>query len=153
MPSAVPSDDPQKGAAPSSERAHASPQPGSEGAGLEASERLAWTIARAADEAKASDIVLLRVNEVCYLADYFVLGSGSSKTQVRAISDAIQARVASQLAQQPVRLEGESERSWIVQDYGDAIAHILLPQERDFYNIEAFWGHAERIDFVPGVGG
>jgi len=156
MPSPVPSNDPQKAAAPSSERAPASPKTATERAlhqvSLDASEQLAWTIARAADEAKADDIVLLRVNEVCYLADYFILASGNSKTQVRAISDAIQARVASQLSQQPIRREGESDRSWIVQDYGDAIAHVLLPQERDFYNIEAFWGHAERIDFAPSAG-
>ncbi|MCZ0901241.1 RsfS/YbeB/iojap family protein, partial [Microcoleus sp. HI-ES] len=40
-----------------------------------------------------------------------------------------------------------SDASWVVMDYGDAIIHILKPQEREFYNLEAFWGHAERIDF------
>ena len=111
------------------------------------SQRLAWTIAQAASELQAEDIVLLQVTEVSYLADYFILATGNSKTQVRAISDAIQAKVASQTQQHPVRMEGQAERNWILQDYGDAIAHILLPEEREFYNIEAFWGHAERIDF------
>lgn len=111
------------------------------------SQRLAWTIAHAADERKAEDIVLLQVVEVSYLADYFVIATGFSKTQVRAISDSIQEKVTSQMQQHPIRIEGQAERNWILLDYGDVIAHILLPEEREFYNIEAFWGHSERIDF------
>jgi ribosome-associated protein len=47
----------------------------------------------------------------------------------------------------PFRTEGKSEGSWVVLDYGDVIAHIFMPQERDFYALEAFWGHAEKIQF------
>ncbi|MFP4132944.1 MAG: ribosome silencing factor [Halothece sp.] len=112
-----------------------------------AAEKLAWTIAHAADSRKAENIVLLEVVEVSYLADYFVLSSGHSRTQVKAISDAIQDSVQKEFNYAPVRLEGEKERNWILLDYGDVIAHILLPEEREFYDLEAFWGHAKRIDF------
>ena len=112
-----------------------------------AAEKLAWTIAHAADSRKAENIVLLEVVEVSYLADYFVVSSGNSRTQVKAISDAIQESVQKQFNYAPVRIEGEKERNWILLDYGDVIAHILLPEEREFYDLEAFWGHAKRIDF------
>jgi ribosome-associated protein len=112
-----------------------------------AAEKLAWTIAHAADSRKGENIVLLEVVEVSYLADYFVLASGNSRTQVKAISEAIQDSVQQEFNYAPVRIEGEKERNWILLDYGDVITHILLPEEREFYDLEAFWGHAKRIDF------
>jgi ribosome-associated protein len=108
---------------------------------------LALTIARAAEDRKGDNILLLRVSEVCYLADYFVIITGFSNVQVRAISAAIADQVEEEWQRLPLRVEGQSDASWVVMDYGDAIVHILKPQEREFYNLEAFWGHAERINF------
>lgn len=108
---------------------------------------LALEIAEAADDRKAEDIVVLRVSEVSYLADYFVIVTGFSKAQVRAISQSIEHKVETQWQRLPLRTEGKSEGSWVVQDYGEVIVHILLPHEREFYNLEAFWGHAEKIEF------
>ncbi len=118
------------------------------------SQKLALTIAEAAEDRKGGDILILRVGDISYLADYFVLVTGFSKVQVRAISQAIQDQVNEKLKRSPVRMEGQSEGSWILLDYGDAIAHILLPREREYYNLEAFWGHAERIPLpVPSPRG
>ena len=108
--------------------------------------QLVEAIALAADDRKAADIVVLRVSDVSYLSDYFVLATGFSRTQVRAIADAIEEAVGKALDRKPLRTSGQAEGSWILQDYGDAIVHIFLPDERDFYNLEAFWGHAQRID-------
>lgn len=113
----------------------------------ESSRELALTIAQAADDRKAEDIVVLRVGEVSYLADYFVIATGFSKVQVRAISQAIEQKVEMMWQRLPLRTEGKAEGSWVLQDYGEVIVHILLPQEREFYNLEAFWGHAEQIEF------
>ncbi|EGK85307.1 ribosome silencing factor [Microcoleus vaginatus PCC 9802] len=110
---------------------------------------LIMTVAQAADDRKAVDIVLLRVSEVCFLADYFAIITGFSNVQVRAISQAIADQVEEEWQRLPLRTQGLSDASWVVMDYGDAIIHILKPQEREFYNLEAFWGHAERIDFSP----
>lgn len=107
------------------------------------------TVAQAAEDRKAVDIVLLRVAEVSYLADYFAIVTGFSNVQVRAISQAIADQVEEEWQRLPLRTQGLSDASWVVMDYGDAIVHILKPQEREFYNLEAFWGHAERIDFSP----
>jgi ribosome-associated protein len=113
----------------------------------EMSRELAWTIAEAADDRKAGDIVILRMADVSYLSDYFVIATGFSRVQVRAISQSIEEKVQTVWQRLPLRTEGQAEGSWVLQDYGEAIVHILLPQEREFYNLEAFWGHAERIEF------
>ncbi len=110
--------------------------------------QLARAIAEAADDRKAADIVILKIGDVSYLADYFVIATGFSRAQVRAIADAVAERAEAEFGQAPLRVDGASERSWIVLDFGDTIAHVLLPEERDYYNIEAFWGHAERLEFA-----
>jgi ribosome-associated protein len=108
--------------------------------------QLVETIAQAADDRKAGDLVILKVTEVSYLSDYFVIATGFSRAQVRAISDAIEDKVAALYGRNPLRTEGRMEGNWVLHDYGDVIVHIFLPQEREFYNLEAFWGHAERIE-------
>lgn len=114
----------------------------------EASRELAITIAQAASDRKAGDILLMRVAEVSYMADYFVIATGYSKVQVRAIAGAIEDKVAGEWQQRPLRTEGQAEGTWVLQDYGDVVVHIMMPTEREFYNLEAFWGHAERIEFA-----
>lgn len=110
--------------------------------------QLARTIAIAADERKGGDITLLKIADVSPLADYFVIVTGFSKVQVRAIAGAIAYKVEETLQRRPLRTEGQNEGVWALQDYGDVIVHILMPQEREFYNLEAFWGHAERISLA-----
>lgn len=109
------------------------------------SQTLAIAIAQAADDRKGGDIQVLKVDEVSFLADYFVIVTGFSRTQVRAIATAIQHQTEEKCQRQPLRKEGQSEATWIVLDYGDVIAHILMPEQRDYYELEAFWGHAERL--------
>jgi ribosome-associated protein len=111
----------------------------------EESGKLAATIAVAASDRKAGEILLLKVAEVSYLADYFVMMTGYSRVQVRAIAQAIEGKVETELQRRPIRTEGKVEGSWVLQDYGDVIVHIMMPKEREFYNLEAFWIHAERI--------
>lgn len=113
------------------------------------SETLAFTLAQAAEDRKGGDILILKVTEVSYLADYFVLVTGFSRTQVRAILEAMVAAAAIHCHRSPRGREGEAEATWVVLDYGDVIAHVLTPEQREFYNLEAFWGHAERVDFGP----
>jgi ribosome-associated protein len=109
--------------------------------------KLAHVIAEAADERKGDEILLLKVGDVSILADYFVIITGYSKVQVRAIARSIEDTVEETLNRTPIRSEGLSEGSWVVEDYGDVIVHVLMPQEREYYDLEAFWGHAERIPF------
>jgi ribosome-associated protein len=111
----------------------------------EPEKQLIAAIVQTADDRKAAEIVVLKVTDVSYLSDYFIIATGFSKTQVKAISDAIEDKLSKEYSKVPLRVEGKTESAWILQDYGDIIVHIFLPQEREFYNLEAFWGHAERI--------
>lgn len=111
------------------------------------SKELALLIAEAADDRKGSDIVILDVSEVSYLADYFVVITGFSNVQVRAIARSIEDKVEQEYQRYPLRTEGQAEGSWVVQDYGEVIAHIFMPEQREFYNLEAFWGHASKTEF------
>jgi ribosome-associated protein len=108
---------------------------------------LAVQIARAAEDKKAQDITLLRVTDVSYLADYFAIVTGFSRTQLNAIAESIEEQIEEKFNLQPIRVSGKREGNWIVQDYGDVIVHSFLPEEREYYNLEAFWGHAERVEF------
>ena len=111
------------------------------------SEQLARDIAEAADDKKAADLVLLKVTEVSYLTDYFVIATGFSTTQIKAICDSIEKQIAEKYQLVPLRIQGKSDARWIVVDYGEVIVHIFMQEEREYYNLEAFWGHAERIEF------
>lgn len=108
-------------------------------------EHLVWTIAHAADERKAGDLVILRVTDVSYLADYFVISTGFSRTQVKAIADNVAKQVETVHSQLPLHTEGLSDSAWILQDFGDVLVHTFMPEEREFYNLEAFWGHAQAL--------
>lgn len=107
--------------------------------------KLAYAIAAAADERKAGNITILQVGDVSYLADYFVVATGFSAVQVRAITRSIEAALETDHNRRPLRVEGQGEGSWIVMDYGEVIAHIFMPEARDYYDLEAFWGHANQI--------
>ncbi|MDJ1177992.1 ribosome silencing factor [Roseofilum sp. BLCC_M91] len=116
---------------------------------LESSQHMALTIAEAADDRKGEDILILKVDEVSYLADFFVLVTGLSTVQVRAIARSIEDSVEENFQRFPLRTEGKAEGSWILQDFGEVIVHIFLPEERQFYNLDAFWSHAEPVEFNP----
>ncbi|MEL7521840.1 MAG: ribosome silencing factor [Cyanobacteria bacterium J06649_5] len=115
----------------------------------EAAKTLALVIAEAADDRKGGNINVLQVGDISYLADYFVIVTGFSKVQVRAIANSIEDAVEEKFERLPLRTEGMSEGRWVLKDYGEVIVHIFMPDDREYYDLEAFWGHAERIEFVP----
>lgn len=117
------------------------------------SAKLALTIAEAGLDRKAGDMLMLRVSDVSYLADYFVVMTGYSNVQVRAIANTIEQEVEEKCERKPLRTEGKTEASWVLLDYGEVIVHVMMPNEREFYDLEAFWGHAERVDFQALVKG
>ncbi len=98
-------------------------------------------------EKKAKELVILNVKEVSAFADYFLIMSGTSDRQVRAIADAIQEnlKLAGIL---PLGIEGEAAGQWILMDYDDVIIHIFLETIRSFYDLERLWTEAPRM-LVP----
>jgi ribosome-associated protein len=108
-------------------------------------EQLVFLAAAAADDRKAGDMTLLKIDTVSTLADYLLIVSGFSKVQLRAISGSIIDKIEADFNRLPLRTEGQDRGGWILLDYGDAIVHIMMPEQREFYNLEAFWGHGEIV--------
>lgn len=113
------------------------------------SEALANLAAEACDDRKAVDIRLIRVEDISSLADWFVICSGLTDVQVRAIARSVEERLEREVHRLPLRREGQAEGRWVLLDYGELIVHVLTPQERHFYDLESFWGHGEQHRFVP----
>jgi len=118
-----------------------------------ASKALALLAAEACDDRKAVDIRLIRVEEVSSLADWFVICSGLTDVQVRAIARSVEDQLEQELDRLPLRREGQTEGRWVLLDYGEVIVHVLTPSERSYYDLESFWGHGEQERyFSPAVG-
>jgi ribosome-associated protein len=106
---------------------------------------LALLAAAAADDRKAGDAVLIDISEVSLLADYLLIVSGYSKVQLRAICGSITDKIEEELNHLPLRTEGENQGGWVLIDYGDLIVHIMMPEQREFYDLESFWSHGATI--------
>lgn len=100
---------------------------------------------RLLDNKKATDIVVLDIRSVTSLGDYFVIASGSSSTQVKALAAELEDKLAKE-GVEPGRVEGESSAMWVLMDYNDVIVHVFLAETRDFYCLERLWADAPRID-------
>jgi ribosome-associated protein len=111
-------------------------------------EAMARLAAEACDDRKAVDIRLIRVDEVSSLADWFVICSGLSDVQVRAIARSVEDKLEMQLGRLPLRREGQSEGRWVLIDYGEVIVHVLTPTEREYYDLESFWGHGDQVRYL-----
>jgi ribosome-associated protein len=109
---------------------------------------LARLAAEACDDRKAVDIRLIGVDAVSSLADWFVICSGLSDVQVRAIARSVEDRLETDAQRLPLRREGQSEGRWVLLDYGEVIVHVLTPNERTYYDLESFWGHGEQIRYL-----
>ena len=95
-------------------------------------------------EKKAKDLVILNVKEISSFADYFIICSGTSDRQVRAIAAAIQENLK-KAEILPLGVEGEAAGKWILLDYDDVIIHIFLESVRTFYDLERLWSEAPRM--------
>jgi ribosome-associated protein len=105
-------------------------------------ERMAAVVAELAADRKALDIVALDLRGMVGYADYFVICTGRSDRQVRAIHDGIHAGMKSDHGLLPRRVEGLTESRWVLLDYLDVVVHVFTPETREFYRLEQLWGEA-----------
>jgi len=110
------------------------------------SEKLARLCAAAAADKKAEDLTLLDLREVSTFTDFFLICSGSSEPQLKAISSSIRERVRDDLGQKPFAEDGYPTSQWIVLDYGEVICHVFLGEKREFYDLENLWSDAKRVN-------
>ncbi len=99
-------------------------------------------------EKKAQDVVLMDLRKIPNaVADYFVICSGNSDTQIDAISDSIEEYVFKSMKQNPWKREGKQNKEWVLIDYVDVVAHVFNKEKRDYYGIEELWGDADVSHF------
>lgn len=100
---------------------------------------------KALDSKKARDIKVLKTDEVTILADYFIVCTAGSTTQIKTLSDEV-SRILEQAGEQTRRTEGYRSGGWVLIDFGCVVVHLFLDEMRKFYELERLWGDAESID-------
>lgn len=106
-------------------------------------EDLQKTVVDALNELKAQEIKVLDVRGVASFTDLMIVASGTSTRHVKAIADKVIEKCA-QIGVKPLGVEGEREAEWVLVDLNDIIVHVMLPQTRDFYNLEKLWSAHDR---------
>lgn len=112
-----------------------------------------WAIiaAESAAEKKAENVLAIEVAELLVVTDFFVIATGRTDVQVRAIADEVEHGLLERGGIKPIGREGVSEGTWILLDYGDLVIHVFQPSERSFYRLEKLWGDAPRLSLPPEV--
>ena len=112
---------------------------------------LVSAVVRALDAKRAMNIEVLHTTDVTTLADYFVMATAASTTQLRTLSDVTE-EAAEKLNETPYSIEGERESGWRVLDYSSVIVHLFLPEQREFYSLERLWRDADAVDVSALMG-
>jgi ribosome-associated protein len=109
-----------------------------------------WPVAaaRAADDKKGIDTVVLEVGEVLAITGYFVITSGANTRQVRTIAEAVEEQITLEGGPKPVRIEGLDDRHWVLLDYGDFVVHVFLQETRDYYELERLWSDVPQVEWA-----
>ncbi len=116
------------------------------------SRECALIAARAADEKKATDLMVQEVGALIGVTDYFVIATASNNRQVEAIIDEIEDAVRKEAAMKPIHREGTQDGTWSLLDYGSFVVHVFQPETRDYYRLEALWNDAPVVDLAKEAG-
>jgi ribosome-associated protein len=110
---------------------------------------LAIEAARTADDGKAEDIAILDLRGLSPVADFFVIATGTSDRQLRAIADHIQDYVRKSTGEKAFGVSGYESATWILVDFVNVVVHLFDPPRRDYYDLELLWGDAPRVEWQP----
>ncbi len=110
-------------------------------------EAVAHAIFDVLDAKKARDIKVLRVEDQTVIADYFVICTGNSSTQVKSLGGEVEYKLGLR-GVDPAHFEGRDNNAWIILDYSSVIVHIFSREARDFYKLEKLYGDAEEIKYL-----
>ena len=109
---------------------------------------LALLAARALSDKKGREIRVLEISELTTLADYFVLASGSSNTQINALVDSVEKVLAEEADEQPLHREGYRGGTWVLLDYGCIAIHVFNQEAREFYGLERLWQDGLKLNLL-----
>ena len=96
---------------------------------------------------KGDEIRVLKVDDVTVMADYFVICSGNSNTQVKALAGEVEFQLG-ELGIEPLHMEGYGSSDWVLIDYGSVIVHVFYKATRDYYNLERLWADGTEIPYT-----
>lgn len=108
---------------------------------------MATRLAQVLDEKKGKQILVLETDSVTSLADYFVICTGTSAPQLKALADAAE-RAMKDDNILPHHIEGHRGGTWILQDYGDVVLHLFSEEAREFYGLDRLWADAKAVDLT-----
>ena len=100
----------------------------------------------ALDNKKASDIVIIDVQEMTPITDYIITCTGRTSSQLKAMCDEVEEKVKKNLSVSPTRLDGYSEARWIVMDYNSVLVHIFCDEFRSLYQLEQLWSNGDNVE-------
>lgn len=106
---------------------------------------MAVQLAKALDSKKGQDIKVLKTEELTTLADYFVLCTATSSTQVKAMSDACEEAMEKR-GEQAHHIEGHRDGTWLLMDFSSVVVHVFTEEARKFYDLERLWSDAQEVD-------
>ena len=109
---------------------------------------LALLAAKALSDKKGREIQVLEIADLTTLADYFVLATGSSNTQINALVDSVEKALAEQAGEEPLHREGYRGGTWVLLDYGCLAVHVLNGEAREFYGLERLWRDGKSVDLT-----
>lgn len=112
---------------------------------------IAEAAVRALDMKNAHDIKLLHTTDVTVLADYFVICTATSTTQIKALADAVEMALE-EMGEQKIHREGYRSGSWVLLDFGCVVVHLFMEEARQFYSLERLWADAKECDITPLLG-
>jgi len=107
---------------------------------------MALLAAKALDSKKGAEIKVMEVTELTSLADYFVICSGSSTTQINALCDIVEEKLETEGGEKPLRREGHRGGTWVLLDYGCVVVHVFNNEAREFYSLERLWNDGKSVD-------
>lgn len=116
------------------------------------SRKCAIIAAKAADEKKATDIMVQEVRELIGVTDYFVIVTAANSRQVDAIIDEIEDKLREDAGIKPSHREVSPDGSWSLLDYGNIVVHVFMPETREYYRLEALWNDAPTVDLAAEAG-
>lgn len=115
----------------------------------EAAREFAIEAARIMEDDKCEDIVVLDLRGISPICDFFVIATGSSDRQMRAVVDHVK-QMAKGRGESPFSISGYTESTWIVVDYVDVILHLFAEEQRGYYDLESLWGDSPRVEWERG---
>ena len=109
------------------------------------SRELAEIAVKALDSKKVKEIRLIRIDKITTLAEYFVICTGTSNTQINALCDAVEKELTEK-GEEPLHREGYRGGTWVLLDYGCVVVHVFNDEARKFYSLEHLWADGEEVD-------